>query len=76
MVSLLVTPRCGSPVDVEPAKVLLRQVGARADVHDVDPVDMRGVLQLGDGRRDDTARDNALAEAGLVRNQIPTTRAG
>ena len=61
--------------DVEAAEVLLRQVGARADVDDVDPVDVGRVLQFGDGRCDDATRDDALAEARLVRDQEPPARA-
>ena len=58
--------------DVEPAQVLRREIDVAAHVDDVDPVDVIDVLQVFDGACDHSARDNALAEAGLICHQEAT----
>ena len=58
--------------DVEPAQVLGREIDVAADVNDVDAVDVVDVLEVLDRAGDDTARDDALAEPGLVRDEEPT----
>ena len=73
-VSRLANGRCSWPVTFEPREVLVGDVGVGADVDDVDAVDAVVVLQVLNRPGDDAARDQALAQAGLVGDQEAPAR--